>query len=179
LKIYTRGGDKGITSLLGGTRVPKNHPKLEACGTLDEVISWTGLIRDQDILNKKSEVLQLVQDRLMTASAILASEQPGNENIPHLAETDVQLLEQEIDLLETDLPAIRSFILPGGHTVSSYCHIARSVCRRAERLIIPFIKEHEQMALLLIFLNRMSDFFFVLARYVLKISGAEEINWNA
>ena len=179
MKIYTRGGDKGITSLLGGTRVPKNHPKLEACGSVDEVISWTGLIRDQDILSSKTEVLLWIQERLMTASAILASEQPGDHGIPHLAESDIDRLEKEIDLLEKELPVLRSFILPGGHAASSYCHIARSVCRRAERLVVPLIREHEQVALLLVFLNRLSDFFFVLARYTLKISGTKEINWNA
>lgn len=179
MKIYTRRGDKGITSLLGGTRVPKNHPRLAACGTVDEVISWTGLIRDQEILSSKSEVLLWIQDRLMTACAILASEQPGNHDMPRLAEADISRLEKEIDIIEEDLPVVHSFILPGGHTVSSYCHIARSVCRRSERLIVPLIRENEQEALLLVFINRLSDFFFVLARHVLKISGVKEINWNA
>ena len=179
MKIYTRGGDKGITSLLGGTRVPKNHPKLEACGSVDELISWTGLLRDQEQLIEKSGVLLWIQDRLMTASALLASEQPGDHNIPLLSDSDIERIEKEIDLLDNDLPPLRSFIIPGGHTTSSYCHIARSVCRRSERLIIPLLNDDRQIHLILIFLNRLSDYFFVLARYTLKIAGVKEIIWHA
>ena len=179
MKIYTRGGDKGITSLLGGTRVPKNHPRLEACGTLDEVISWIGLIRDQEALGGKEEVLLWIQDRLMAASGILAREEGTQANIPILSDPDIRQLEQEIDIIEKDLPALRSFILPGGHSTSSYCHICRSICRRAERLVVPFTGENSDLELVLKFLNRLADFLFVLARYILRMSGSEEIKWNA
>jgi len=179
MKIYTRGGDKGITSLLGGTRVPKNHPRIEACGTLDEVISWLGLIRDQEESRSKNDVLVWIQDRLMVASAILSREDDSEAKIPLLSDPDIQHLEQEIDLIEKELPDLRSFILPGGHTTSSYCHVCRSICRRAERLVVPLTVENSDLELVLKYLNRLADYLFVLARYTLKISGGEEIKWNA
>ena len=179
MKIYTKGGDKGITSLLGGTRVPKNHPRIEACGTLDEVISWLGLIRDQEESRSKNDVLLWIQDRLMVSSAILSREDDSEAKIPLLSDSDIQRLEQEIDLIEKELPDLRSFILPGGHTTSSYCHVSRSICRRAERLVVPLTVENSDLELVLKFLNRLADYLFVLARYTLKISGGEEIKWNA
>ncbi len=179
MKIYTRGGDKGITSLLGGTRVPKNHPRIEAGGTLDEVISWLGLIRDQEESCKKKDVLVWIQDRLMVASAILSREVGAEANIPLLSDPDIHRLEQEIDIIENELPPLRSFIIPGGHTASSYCHICRSICRRAERLVVPLTGENSDLELVLKFLNRLADYLFVLARYILRISGSEEIKWNA
>jgi len=179
MKIYTRGGDKGITSLLGGTRVPKNHPRIEACGTLDELISWLGLIRDQKESSSLDDVLLWIQDRLMIASAILSREDDSEVKIPLLSDPDITRLEQEIDIIEKDLPVLRSFILPGGHTTSSYCHVCRSICRRAERQVVPFARENRDTELVLKFLNRLADYLFVLARYIIKISGSEEIKWNA
>ena len=135
LKIYTRTGDKGQTSLIGGTRVLKFHPRIEAYGTIDELNSYIGLIRDQDIDDHFKGVLLEIQDRLFTAESIIALD-PGAEatiKLPELNDTDITFLEQEIDRMNEVLPELKSFILPGGHPVVSYCHVARCVCRRAER----------------------------------------------
>ena len=179
MKIYTRGGDKGTTSLLGGTRVPKDHPRVEANGTLDEVISWLGLIRDQEEGRDFTDMLLWIQDRLMVATGIIAREGGTKRTIPLLSGTDIQRLEQEIDKMEAELPALHSFILPGGNTTSSYCHICRSVCRRAERLVVKVAGENTDLGLVLQFLNRLADYLYVLARYILSKSGGTEIKWNA
>jgi cob(I)alamin adenosyltransferase len=179
MKIYTKGGDKGTTSLLGGTRVSKNHPRVEANGTLDEVISWLGLIRDQEEGRDAAEMLLWIQDRLMVATGIMAREEGARRTVPLLKETDIGRLEQEIDKMEAELPALRSFILPGGNTTSSYCHVCRSICRRAERLVVPVAGENTDLGLVLKFLNRLADYLFVLARYILRKSGGTEIKWKA
>lgn len=183
MKIYTRSGDRGMTVLMGGTRVPKNHPRLEACGTVDEVVSWTGLIRDALLVDGWDEGvtdgLLWIQDRLMTASAILAREEGKEASLPKLSAGDTERLEQEIDAMEKELPALRSFIIPGGHSISSYCHICRSICRKSERLAVAFLKEHEEIEAVVVFLNRLGDYLFVLARHIARISGAGEIKWNA
>ena len=146
---------------------------------MDELVSWMGLIRDQEILSNESEFLTWLQDKLMTASALLAMEPSGNHDLPQLLEADIYRLEAEIDKIEKNLPALRSFILPGGHPGSSYCHIARSICRRSERLSVPFLNDSKQLELVLKLLNRLSDYLFVLARFALKNAGIEEIKWNA
>lgn len=181
LKIYTRGGDKGQTSLIGGTRVPKYHPRIEAYGTIDELNSYIGLIRDQDIDIHYKEVLLEIQDRLFTAESIIAFD-PGTSpaiKLPELITGDVTFLEQEIDLMNEGLPELRSFILPGGHPVVSYCHIARCVCRRAERRIIRLTGSQAVEEKVIQYLNRLSDFLFVLARRLAKDLGASETTWKA
>src|SRR5579872_777845 len=135
MKIYTKTGDKGKTSLIGGTRVSKHHIRIEAYGTVDELNSWTGLIRDQDIDTHAKAILSEIQDRLFTIGSSLASDpEKSKMKIPDLKEADVTLLEKEMDTMNEVLPELKTFILPGGHTTVSYCHIARCICRRAERL---------------------------------------------
>jgi cob(I)alamin adenosyltransferase len=144
MKVYTKTGDKGTTALFGGTRVPKHHIRIESYGTVDELNSHIGLIRDQDINPAYKKILERIQDRLFTLGAILATPpekeilKNGKErlNIPKISEADIELLENEIDAMETELPPMTHFVLPGGHTTVSYCHIARCVCRRAERLTV-------------------------------------------
>lgn len=180
-KIYTKTGDKGETSLIGGTRVPKYHGRIEAYGTLDELNSFIGLIRDQDIDEATRELLIEIQDRIFTAESILALD-PGNKplkKLPEIKEEDIVLLENEIDRMNEDLPPITNFILPGGHSTVSYCHIARTVCRRAERLTIKLAQESEVSELVIKYLNRLSDYLFVLSRKLTKDLGAIETPWKA
>lgn len=178
-KIYTKGGDKGQTSLLGGTRVPKYHEKIEAYGTLDELNSFVGLIRDQDIDNHFKDVLLKIQNNLFLAESHLAADKPDSvEKLPRIAMDDIEFLENEIDKMNEVLPPLRSFILPGGHTVVSYCHIARTVTRRAERLVIKLSEKYETDLLIIKYLNRLSDYFFVLARRIAKDFMVGDVPWK-
>jgi len=180
-KIYTRTGDKGQTSLIGGTRVPKFHPRIEAYGTIDELNSYIGLIRDQDIDQHFRDVLLEIQDRLFTAESIIALD-PGAEvtiKLPTLNESDITFLEQEIDQMNEVLPDLKSFILPGGHPFVSYCHIARCICRRAERHTIRLAQSQPVEEKVIQYLNRLSDFLFVLARRLGKDVDAIENPWKA
>ena len=169
MKIYTRTGDKGITSLIGGTKVPKSHIRIEAYGTVDELNSWIGLVSDQIKLKNSKKILKEIQDRLFTIGSSLACD-PEKETklkIPDLKETDVILLEKEIDKMNEKLPPMKSFILPSGHLVVSSAHVARCVCRRAERLCVTL--EEQKMfvdPLIIKYLNRLSDYLFVLARFI-------------
>lgn len=182
-KIYTKTGDKGQTSLIGGTRVPKYHERIEAYGTLDELNSFIGLIRDQEVSTHIKVLLLEVQDRIFTAESLLAADPSGNvKSLPLLSESDIVLLENEIDNMNETLPPLGSFILPGGHTTVSFCHIARTVCRRAERLTIKLVENNPetlQGELVVKYLNRLSDFLFVLARRVGKDMDVGETLWNA
>jgi cob(I)alamin adenosyltransferase len=185
MKIYTKTGDKGTTALFGGTRVPKHHIRIDSYGTVDELNSHLGLIRDQDIDNHYKEVLIAIQDRLFTVGAILATDpdkatlKNGKErlNIPKISEDDIERLEHEMDSMNELLPEMTHFVLPGGHQTVSFCHIARCVCRRAERLasalndLEPFQPES------LKYLNRLSDYLFVLARKLSYDLKAEEVKW--
>ncbi|MEM1338101.1 MAG: cob(I)yrinic acid a,c-diamide adenosyltransferase [Bacteroidota bacterium] len=179
MKIYTKTGDKGTTALFTGARVPKHHVRIESYGTLDELNSWLGLLRDQDIEKRYREVLATIQDRLFVAGAILATE-PKKENrlkIQRIQTKDIALLEREMDAMETALPPMTHFVLPGGHTVVSYCHVARTVCRRAERMI-SYLHENDPVPdTLLAYINRLSDFLFMLARKLSQDLGAKEIKW--
>jgi cob(I)alamin adenosyltransferase len=180
-KIYTRTGDKGLTSLIGGARVPKFHPRIEAYGTIDELNSFIGLIRDHDIDPHFRNILLEIQDRLFTAESIIALD-PSAEipiALPSLLEEDIALLEKEIDSMNEVLPELRSFILPGGHPVVSYCHIARCICRRAERHTIRLTQAQTVDEKVIRYLNRLSDFLFVLARRLGKDLGADETHWKA
>lgn len=179
MKIYTKTGDKGQTSLIGGTRVPKHHERIEAYGTVDELNSFIGLIRDQQIDEHSKNILIEIQDRLFTIGSSLASDpEKSKMKIPDLKEEDVILLENEIDKMNESLPEMRSFVLPGGHTTVSFCHITRCVCRRAERLSI-HLAEHSFVSELVIkYLNRLSDYLFVLSRKFSQDLHVLEIPWK-
>ncbi len=168
-----------MTSLIGGTRVPKYHARIEAYGTIDELISWMGLIRDQDIRGVHRKALLEVQDRLMTCASLLANDSAeGERKLPHIAEADIRFLEDQIDAMEQELEPLTSFILPGGDPVVSYCHIARNICRRAERQAGKLGPEVKDLEIVLAYLNRLSDYMFVLSRKLGSELGADEIPWN-
>ena len=182
LKIYTKTGDLGKTSLIGGTKVPKSHLRIESYGTVDELNSYIGLVNDliNDDSNSKI-VLKEIQDRLFTVGSSLACD-PDKEplmKIPDLKEEDIELLEKEIDKMNEALPAMKSFILPGGHPAVSTIHIARCVCRRAERLCVN-MQEHELFVdpLVIKYINRLSDYLFILSRYTGLLLNVEEIPWK-
>jgi len=185
MKVYTKTGDKGTTALFGGTRVPKYHLRIESYGTIDELNSYIGLIRDQDINEHYKKILIDIQDKLFTVGAILATDpeklllKNGKErlNIPKISENEVAVLENEIDSMETQLPPMTHFVLPGGHTTVSYCHIARCVCRRAERLATQLNDTEPTDVMVLKYLNRLSDYLFVLARKLTFDLKAEEVKW--
>ncbi|MBD0833078.1 cob(I)yrinic acid a,c-diamide adenosyltransferase [Aestuariibaculum sediminum] len=185
MKIYTKTGDKGDTALFGGTRVPKHHIRIESYGTVDELNSHLGLIRDQDIHSEYKDILIHIQDRLFTVGAIMATDpekailKNGKErlNIPKISEDDIQRLEQEMDTMDAALPPMTHFVLPGGHQTVSFCHIARCVCRRAERLATALNDIAPIDSNCLIYLNRLSDYLFVLARKLSYDLQADEIKW--
>ncbi len=179
-KIYTKTGDKGETALIGGKRVPKYHERIEAYGTVDELNSYIGLLRDL-IENKQIKKLLLeIQDRLFTAESLLAEDKDSSVNkLPQLFEQDILLLEYEIDEMNKNLPELKSFILPGGHPIVSHCHIARCICRRAERITIKMAENYEVSDLVIKYLNRLSDFLFVLARKTAKDLNVNEDIWKA
>ncbi len=179
MKIYTKTGDKGETSLIGGTRVPKYHDRIEAYGTIDELISYIGLIRDQKIDDHAISKLIEIQDRLMTCASILATDCDNcNVKIPEIYDRDIEALEKEIDKMENDLPPLRSFILPGGHPIVSYCHIARNICRRAERISIKVQDQFKYSEKVIQYLNRLSDYLFVLSRKLSIDLYAKETPWK-
>lgn len=185
MKIYTKTGDKGSTSLFGGTRVPKHHIRINGYGTVDELNSWLGLLRDQEMDNHSREILIATQDKLFTVGAILATDpekaqlKNGKDrlNIPLISISDVEQLENEMDIMNESMPPMTHFILPGGHTTVSYCHIARTICRRAERMV-SLLHENEPVdSMVLTYLNRLSDYLFVLARKLSYDLKADEIKW--
>ncbi|MCX6266556.1 MAG: cob(I)yrinic acid a,c-diamide adenosyltransferase [Bacteroidetes bacterium] len=177
-KIYTKGGDRGETSLLGGTRVSKSHERVEAYGNIDELNSFIGLIRDQDIDIHYKGVLLHIQENLFVAEALIARDpEKQTRNLPQLSEDDILMLENEIDVMNEQLPPLTNFILPGGHTVVSFCHVARTVCRRAERSLIRMNQISPVEDIIIQLLNRLSDYLFVLARKTGKDCGAAETPW--
>ena len=180
MKIYTKTGDKGVTSLIGGTRVPKHHIRIETYGTVDELNSYIGMIRDLSGQSDHQNVLlNEIQDRLFTIGSLLAADpEKSRMKLPDLHESDVALLENEIDGMNEYLPELRAFILPGGHPTASWCHLARCVCRRCERLVSHLAEENEVHPLVIVYLNRLSDYLFVLARKVLLDQKKPEINWK-
>ena len=179
MKIYTKTGDQGITSLLGGVRVPKSDLRIDAYGTLDELNAYIGLLRDQDVNKKRSELLKTIQDRLFTIGADLATV-PGKDKVkkPDLHPEDVEVLEKEMDAMDAELPMLTSFILPGGHTAVSFCHLARTVCRRSERIVVELASEEPVAELIIQYLNRLSDFLFVLGRKMAQELEVEEVTWK-
>lgn len=185
MKIYTKTGDKGTTALFGGTRVPKHDLRIESYGTVDELNSYIGLIRDQKIDAKTIKSLIRIQNELFTLGAMLATP-PDKEvlkngkqrlNIPKINTTSIELLETEIDAMNLELPPMTNFILPGGNQTVSFCHIARCVCRRAERISTELNENEAISSDVLRYLNRLSDYLFVLARKLTKDLSAEEIPW--
>lgn len=185
MKIYTKTGDKGTTSLFGGTRVPKHHIRIESYGTVDELNAHIGLIKDQDCGEHTRNILHRVQDRLFTIGSTLATEpekaqlKSGKDRltIPKISEEDIKLLEDEMDRMNEGLPEMTHFILPGGHQAVSFCHIARCVCRRAERMATALHELNPFDELVLQYLNRLSDYLFVLARMLSKDLNADEVQW--
>lgn len=181
-KIYTKTGDKGTTSLIGGVRVPKNHIRIESYGTIDELNSYLGVVNDTTQHEKISVWIKEIQDRLFTIGSVLATA-PNKEismKLPDVHVEDVQWLEQRIDEMNEQLPEMCSFILPGGHLAASSCHVARCVCRRAERICVAMLELNEEVPDLVIqYLNRLSDFLFVLARFIAHENGAADVPWTA
>jgi cob(I)alamin adenosyltransferase len=178
MKIYTKTGDIGETSLFGGRRVLKNELRIEAYGTVDELNSWIGLLRDVNTESSTKDLLKEIQDRLFTLGSTLAAD-PANPKLktPDLHESDIDRLEKAIDEIDEVLEPLRNFILPGGHVHVSYCHIARTVCRRAERICVALHQVTEIHPLVIKYINRLSDYLFTLSRKMAKDLGADEVNW--
>jgi cob(I)alamin adenosyltransferase len=178
MKIYTKTGDEGLTSLIGGTRVPKYDLRIESYGTVDELNSYIGMIRDHDIDIAQKDVLKEVQDRLFTIGAALASDpEKSKMKIPDLHLADITFLENQIDEMNLVLPELKHFILPGGSPVVSFCHVSRCVCRRAERIIVHLKSESFVDEKVVVYLNRLSDYLFVLARKLCFDRNVPENQW--
>mgnify|MGYP000008667388 FL=1 len=179
MKIYTRNGDKGKTQLLGGTVVEKNNNRIECYGSIDELNAHIGNLHDQEIPDNIKKTLFIIQNKLFDMGSNIAYDQKNkNIELPILKEKDLKYLEEVIDELEKELPMLSNFILPSGDKTASLCHICRTVCRRAERRIVSIHSDLDSNNLNLKYLNRLSDFLFVLSRYLLKINNGQEINWE-
>lgn len=185
MKIYTKAGDTGQTALIGGRRVSKADLRIDTYGTVDELNSWIGLVRDQTINAGRKDLLKEIQDRLFTIGSELATDpdkasvQTGPKRaMPAIVPDDVTFLEQAMDDMDADLPELRAFVLPGGHEAVSFCHLARTVCRRAERLVVALENESPVDAPVLQYLNRLSDYLFVLSRKMAQELNAEEVAWK-
>lgn len=178
MKIYTKTGDTGITSLIGGSRVAKYHIRIESYGTVDELNSYIGMIADQEISGHDKGILKQIQDRLFTIGSSLASEPEKSKMvIPDLKNEDIELLEKEMDQMNESLPELRHFILPGGNSAISFCHIARCVCRRAERITVHLASESSVEEKVIIYLNRLSDYLFTLGRKIAHENNIPENKW--
>ncbi|MFN0032740.1 MAG: cob(I)yrinic acid a,c-diamide adenosyltransferase [Flavobacteriales bacterium] len=179
MKIYTKKGDNGTTALLGGTRVPKHHMRIEAYGTVDELNSYIGLVRDSVNSEAHKSILLEIQDRLFTMGSHLALDpaHAGKMKLPEVTESDVSFLEREMDRMDALLPEMKNFVLPGGHVAVSHTHIARCICRRAERCVTALNEDARQPEVTLRYLNRLSDYLFVLSRMITLEVGAEEKPW--
>lgn len=180
MKIYTKTGDTGQTGLIGGRRVSKADLRLDAYGTVDELNSWIGLVRDQPVNSERRELLKEVQDRLFTIGAELATDpqKAPKQIMPAIVPADVTLLETSMDSMDEELPELRAFVLPGGHQSVSFCHVARTVCRRTERLVIALNGTSPVDPLIIQYLNRLSDYLFVLSRLMAQNLNIDEIEWK-
>jgi cob(I)alamin adenosyltransferase len=179
MKIYTLTGDDGSTSLAGGKRVPKHSPRVEAYGSVDELISWIGLLRDHKENLARRDLLIYIQSQLMSCAAALATDYENSTAKIILPESGcLKILENEIDRMEESLDSLRNFLLPGGDIIVSYCHIARCVCRRAERAVLRLNSTEKSPEIVTKFLNRLSDYLFVLSRKISLELGNEEIKWQ-
>lgn len=180
MKVYTKTGDKGETSLFGGKRVLKSNVRIEAYGTSDELNAWIGLIRSQEIKEHHIKTLVEIQDRIFTLGAQLAADPDKPKlKLPKIEEADIVYLENEMDKMDAKLPPMTKFTMPGGNDVVSYCHIARTVCRRCERLIIELNQSTEVNELVVKYVNRLSDYLFVLSRMLTVELNAKEEFWEA
>ena len=178
MKIYTKTGDIGETSLFGGKRVSKAALRIESYGTIDELNAFIGFLHSRMTSPDVPSVLRQIQDRLFTIGSSLAADPDQAHTIlPDVCEEDVQLLESEIDRMDSQLPPLRNFILPGGHSDSAWCHILRTICRRAERRCVELHNEEPIDQMILKYLNRLSDYFFVLSRYISHLEGTPEVKW--
>ncbi len=179
-RIYTKTGDRGETALFGGRRVPKSDLRVDAYGTVDELNSFIGLLRDAVENQPVRNILAITQNRLFTLGAHLASDPAKHPPTPDLLLADVELLEHEMDAMDEQLAPLKHFILPGGHPTVSICHVCRTICRRAERLTVALAQSGEMVDdLALQYLNRLSDYFFMLARFLAKDLGVEEVIWKS
>ncbi len=179
MKVYTKKGDTGETSLLGGTRVPKHHLRIEAYGTVDELNSWMGMLKDQAVAAPYEKLIKQIQDNLFTLGSHLAADPDANRmTLPELVPADVEQLEASIDQMEENLPSLQNFVLPGGYPANSMAHVARCVCRRAERLTVHLNESSAVEPILLQYLNRLSDWLFVFSREMTHLAGAEEVAWS-
>lgn len=176
-RIYTKTGDQGKTSLFGGRRVAKSDLRIDAYGTVDELNSYLGLVRDLLPGDSEKKVLFDIQNRLFNLGSCLANDPEKPLVTPDVLEADLQQLETEIDRMDETLPALKNFILPGGHPTVSHLHIARTICRRAERLVVALQQAEQVDSVLIQYLNRLSDYLFVLARFAGQQLGAEEVVW--
>jgi cob(I)alamin adenosyltransferase len=178
MKIYTKKGDKGKTSLIGGVKVSKSNLRIHAYGTIDELNSFIGIVRDMYPEKKANEVLYLIQNLLFTIGSHLAADPVKSKmKLPEIGEADITILEKEMDRMNDNLPPLMHFILPGGHAASSHCHVARCVCRRAERLVVELSEIEMVEPIIIKYLNRLSDYLFVLSRQIIADNNAEEIKW--
>ncbi|HEY8400518.1 MAG TPA: cob(I)yrinic acid a,c-diamide adenosyltransferase [Cytophagaceae bacterium] len=179
MKIYTKTGDKGETGLFGGKRVKKSSERINAYGTIDELNSFIGLVRDLTDNNTRKEELKQIQNELFVAGAFLASDpEKPNAFATDLSLESIVALEKSIDAMESVLTPLKNFILPGGHPAVSYCHIARTVCRRAERAVVSLRENEFAGENIIPYLNRLSDYLFVLARFIAKELNVEEVTWR-
>jgi cob(I)alamin adenosyltransferase len=179
MKVYTKTGDGGKTALLGGTRVSKGHVRIEAYGSVDELNSWLGVLAEHSEGPRKG-LLMLVQRRLFTVGSELAAD-PAKPRIkiPHITQEDIEVLETAIDAMEAVLPPLKAFVLPGGHPVAAFAHVARTVCRRSERSIVVLAEQEEIPELVLPYINRLSDYLFVLSRAIVHEQGGQDVEWHA
>lgn len=178
MKVYTKKGDKGETSLIGGVKVSKAETRIHAYGTVDELNSYMGILRAQITKDSVVETIAEIQDRLFTLGSLLASHPTSKMIVPDIQESDIELLEHQIDGMNEMLPELKSFILPGGNTLEAHCHVARCVCRRAERWAVQLSQLEAVEDILIKYLNRLSDYLFVLARFVNYLAGTTEIEWK-
>ena len=179
MKVYTKKGDTGKTQLLGGSIVSKNHIRLECYGSIDELNAFIGNIYDQQLSNQNKAILLAIQNQLFNLGSIISFDGEKQKiTLPNISVSNIKVLEAEIDKMDAYLPKLKSFILPSGHPSASKCHIARTVCRRAERNLVSLAKTTETNPLHLKYLNRLSDYLFVLARDILFSSGSNEIQWQ-
>lgn len=178
MKVYTKKGDKGLTGLIGGTRVLKSNLRIDAYGTVDELNSYMGLLRDNVLSEEYKAEIVTIQDRLFTLGSWLASDpEKSKMTLPEIKPEDIEVLEKSIDKMDEELEPMKFFVLPGGHQTVSFCHIARCVCRRAERLVVELNEHAEQNPVIISYLNRLSDYLFVYSRYLTVKLKAEEIPW--
>jgi cob(I)alamin adenosyltransferase len=179
MKLYTKKGDRGETSLLGGTRVPKFHHRIESYGTVDELNAYLGLLSEQEILKEQRDFIRNIQHQLFNIGSILANDpEKSHFKLPELQEAEITRLEDSIDEMESKLQPLTNFVLPGGHSANAHAHVARTICRRAERRVVELNSYANVAPEIIQYLNRLSDWLFVLARFATHLAGAEEVKWE-